>query len=87
MVSQGMVVLLNYGLHLAPGVLLFGLWFGLTPKSLPATRILILLAAFVLMRDAMTPLGMWALSDEVQIAFTANTFVLAALGGLSVLLS
>ena len=86
MVSQGLVVLLNYGLHLAPGLLLFGLWFGLTPKSLPAMRILILLAAFVLMRDVMTPLGMWALSDDVQIAFTANAFVLAALGGLSVLL-
>ncbi|NVZ69347.1 CPBP family intramembrane glutamic endopeptidase [Pseudomonas costantinii] len=81
-----MLVLTKYVTYLTPGLLLFGLWFALTPKSLTAMRILILLAAFVLMRDAMTPLGMWALSSEVQIAFTNNAFVLAALGGLSVLL-
>lgn len=86
MITQGIAVLVNYTIYLAPGLLLFGAWFALTPKSLPAMRILTLLAAFVLMRDAMTPLGLWALSDEVQIAFTTNTFVLAALGGLSLLL-
>nr|WP_256262073.1 CPBP family intramembrane glutamic endopeptidase [Pseudomonas costantinii] len=86
MITEGMLVLTKYVTYLTPGLLLFGLWFALTPKSLTAMRILILLAAFVLMRDAMTPLGMWALSSEVQIAFTNNAFVLAALGGLSVLL-
>lgn len=86
MITQGMVALVNYSIHLTPGLLLFGAWFALTPRSMTAIRILILLAAFVLMRDAMTPLRMWALSDDVQIAFTANTFVLAALGGLSLLL-
>ncbi len=86
MINQGLGVLIDYGIHLVPGVLLFGLWFALTPKSLLALRIFVLLAAFVLMRDVMTPLGMWALGSEVQIAFTANTFVLAALGGLSLLL-
>ncbi len=86
MISQGMGVLINYGIHLAPGLVLFGLWFALTPRAMPAMRILILLTAFVLMRDAMTPLGMWSLSSEVQIAFSANAFVLAALGGMSVLL-
>lgn len=86
MITQGMAVLINYGTYLAPGLLLFGLWFALTPKSLTGMRILILLVAFVLMRDVMTPLGMWSLGSAVQLAFTANTFVLAALGGLSVLL-
>lgn len=86
MIAQGMAVLLHYTAYVAPGVLLLGLWFVLTPRSLPAMRILILLVAFVLMCDVMTPLGLWALSDAVQIAFTANTFVLAALGGLSLLL-
>ncbi|NWA67568.1 CPBP family intramembrane glutamic endopeptidase [Pseudomonas reactans] len=86
MITQGMAVLVNYGTYLAPGLALFGLWFALTPRTLTALRILILLAAFVLMRDVMTPLGMWALSSEVQLAFTANTFVLAVLGGLSALL-
>lgn len=81
-----MAILVSYGLHLAPGLLLFGLWFALTPSRLVAMRILILLAAFVLMRDVMTPLGMWALSSEVHIAFSANAWVLAMLGGLSVVL-
>ncbi len=86
MITQGIAVLVNYGAYLAPGLLLFGLWFALTPRSLAAMRILILLAAFVLMRDAMTPLGLWALSDAVSIAFTDNALVLAALGGLSLVL-
>nr|WP_218169022.1 CPBP family intramembrane glutamic endopeptidase [Pseudomonas sp. E6002] len=75
--------MVHYGIYLLPGLILFGLWFGLTPKTLPGLRIVILLLAFVLMRDAMTPLGMWSLSREVQIEFTANPWVLAALGGLS----
>jgi len=86
MITQGMAVLINYSTYLAPGLALFGLWFALTPRSLTALRILILLTAFVLMRDVMTPLGMWSLGSEVQLVFTANTFVLAVLGGLSVLL-
>lgn len=81
-----MAVLIHYSAYLAPGLALFGLWFALTPRSLTALRILILLAAFVLMRDVMTPLGLWSLGSEVQLGFTANTFVLAVLGGLSVLL-
>lgn len=86
MISEGLSVLLDYAAHLAPGLLLFGLWFALTPKSLPALRICVLLAAFVLMRDVMTPLGMWALGSDAQIAFTANGFVLVVLGGLSIVL-
>ena len=86
MITQGLAILINYSIHLTPGMLLFGAWFALTPKSLTAMRILILLATFVLMRDVMTPLGMWALSDTVSIAFTRNTFVLAVLGFLSLLL-
>lgn len=83
MIAEAFAVLVHYGLYLLPGLILFGLWFGLTPKTLPGLRIVILLLAFVLMRDAMTPLGMWSLSREVQIEFTANPWVLAALGGLS----
>lgn len=83
MIAEAFAVLVHYGFYLLPGLILFGLWFGFTPKTLPGLRIVILLLAFVLMRDAMTPLGMWSLSREVQIEFTANPWVLAALGGLS----
>jgi membrane protease YdiL (CAAX protease family) len=82
-IAEVFAVLGHYGIYLFPGLILFGLWFVLTPKTLPGLRIVILLLAFVLMRDAMTPLGMWSLSREVQIEFTANPWVLAALGGLS----
>ncbi len=85
MIIEGMGVLVKYASYLAPGLLLFGLWFALTPRVLLAMRMLILIAAFVLMRDAMTPLGMWSLSSNVQIAFTDNAFVLAALGSFSLL--
>ena len=85
MIIEGVRMLANYATHLAPGLLLFGLWFALTPRALTVMRIVLLLMAFVLMRDVMTPLGLWALGSEVQIAFSENALVLAALGGLSVL--
>ena len=46
MITQGMATLVNFGIHLTPGLLLFGAWFALTPRSMTAIRILILLAAF-----------------------------------------
>jgi len=39
MITQGLVVLINCGIHLAPGLMLFGLWFALTPKSLPGAAV------------------------------------------------
>ncbi|KIQ60136.1 MULTISPECIES: CPBP family intramembrane glutamic endopeptidase [Pseudomonas] len=80
MIAQAIVILLDYALYLIPGLVLFGLWFGLTPKALTGTRILILLMAFVLMRDVMTPLRLWSLKGDLQISFLANPFVLATLG-------
>ncbi|QTH12338.1 CPBP family intramembrane metalloprotease [Pseudomonas corrugata] len=86
MIAEGFAVLLDYSLYLSPGLVLLGLWFGLTPKSQTGLRIAILILAFVLMRDAMTPLRMWFLNDDMQIGFLANPFVLASLGGLSLAL-
>lgn len=80
MIAEGLAVLLDYVRYLLPGLTLFGLWFALTPKTQTALRIVILLLAFVLMRDAMTPLGMWSLNGDLQIGFLANPFVLAVLG-------
>ncbi|AMZ69877.1 MULTISPECIES: CPBP family intramembrane glutamic endopeptidase [Pseudomonas] len=86
MIAEGLVVLLDYTLYLLPSLALFGLWFALTPKTQTALRIVIVLLAFVLMRDAMTPLGMWSLNGDLQIGFLANPFVLAMLGASSLLL-
>ncbi|WP_273820857.1 CPBP family intramembrane glutamic endopeptidase [Pseudomonas asplenii] len=83
MIHDGLVVLIHYGLYLIPGLLLCGFWFGLVPGTQPALRMMILLLTFVLLRDAMTPLGLWSLSGDLQIGFIANPFVLTVLGGLS----
>lgn len=80
MIDEGLAVLLDYTLYLLPGLVLFGLWFALTPKTQTALRIVILLLAFVLMRDAMTPLGMWSLNGNLRIGFLTNPFALAMLG-------
>ncbi|WP_413791684.1 MULTISPECIES: CPBP family glutamic-type intramembrane protease [unclassified Pseudomonas] len=80
MIAEGLAVLLGYTMYLLPGLVLFGLWLALTPKTQTVLRIVILLLAFVLMRDAMTPLGMWALNDDLRIGFLGNPFVLAMLG-------
>lgn len=86
MIAEGIAVLLKYAIYLAPGLVLFGLWFGLTPRNQTGLRILILVLAFVLMRDVMTPLQMWRLNGNLQIGFLANPFVLALLGGSSLML-
>lgn len=86
MIVEGLAVLLDYTMYLLPGLALFGLWFALTPKTQTALRIVILLLAFVLMRDAMTPLRLWSLTGDLQIGFMANPFALAMLGVSSLVL-
>lgn len=83
MIAEGLSLLIDYGIYLVPGLSLCALWFWLTPKTQSGLRIAILLLSFVLMRDVMTPLGLWSLSGDVQIGFISNPFVVAALGVLS----
>ncbi|MEE1924681.1 CPBP family intramembrane glutamic endopeptidase [Pseudomonas sp. 148P] len=83
MLQEGLASLASYLLHITPGLVLCALWFLLTPKTQPGLRILILLLAFVLVRDAMTPTGLWSLDGQVCIGFLDNPLVLAALGLMS----
>ena len=39
MIADAFTVLIHYGIYLLPGLILFGLWFGLTPKTMPGVRI------------------------------------------------
>lgn len=73
-------VLVNYSIYIAPALLFIPLWFLLTPTNATGLRIAILLAGFVLMRDAMTPLEIWAPSATMQIAFHQDPLVLTGLG-------
>ena len=84
MIEQGFAQLSAYLLHLLPGLALCALWFWLTPKAATGLRILILLLAFVLVRDAMTPHGLWSLTGHMRIGFSPNPMVLLALGAMSV---
>lgn len=56
---SGLTLLFSFGLYISPGLIAFALLFVLIPKSETALRIVALIMAFVLMRDAMTPMGLW----------------------------
>lgn len=86
MLQDGLTHLATYLLHITPGLTLCALWFWLTPNSRTGLRILILLLAFILVRDAMTPTGLWSLDGQVRIGFIDNPLVLAALGLMSLAL-
>jgi len=83
MLQEGLSHLASYLLHITPGLVLCVLWFLLTPKTQAGLRILILLLTFILLRDAMTPTGLWSLDGQVRIGFIDNPLVLAALGLMS----
>ena len=53
----------NYFARVAPGLVLTAAVLALTRRS-PRLRIVIYLAMFVLLRDAMTPLGLWSFGRE-----------------------
>jgi uncharacterized protein len=53
----------NFLLRVAPGMILAAAVLALTCRS-PRLRIVIYLAIFVLLRDAMTPLGLWSFGKE-----------------------
>jgi membrane protease YdiL (CAAX protease family) len=53
----------NYLVRVAPGLVLAAAVLALTRRS-PRLRIVIYLALFVLLRDAMTPLGLWSFEGE-----------------------
>ena len=83
MIEHALSQLATYLLHLSPGLALCALWFWLTPRAASGLRILILILTFILVRDAMTPAGLWSLGTGMQLGFSSNPLVLAALGLMS----
>lgn len=72
--------LVAYGVYLLPGLALIAAWYVLVPRKALGLSIAILILGFVLMRDALTPLGLWAPGNDLTIAFVDNGFILAGLG-------
>ena len=82
--NEGMELLATYNMRMAPGLLVFALCLLLLPRAAIGLRIALYIAIFILVRDAMTPTGLWSF-DGLRISFFNDTFVLATLGIASVL--
>ncbi|MEU6726468.1 CPBP family glutamic-type intramembrane protease [Nonomuraea wenchangensis] len=78
--------LLAYGVRILPGLLLIGACFTLARAERdPLSRILTLIFGFILIRDAMTPLGFWRLGTAggvpwLRFTDQAGILLLFALG-------
>ncbi|MEQ8268161.1 MAG: CPBP family intramembrane glutamic endopeptidase [Parvibaculum sp.] len=81
---DGTEILWTYNMRMAPGLVAFALCLALLPRAAVGLRIALYIAIFILVRDAMTPVGLWSF-DELRISFFDNAFVLALLGTTSVL--
>lgn len=76
-------VLLDYAARLAPGFILFAVCFALLPLRAIGARIALYIGLFVLIRDAMTPAGLWHIGEGVRLDFHRDPSVLAALAATS----
>ncbi|GAA2112077.1 CPBP family intramembrane glutamic endopeptidase [Actinomadura alba] len=76
--------LLDYGFRILPGLILIGACFALSRgEGDPLLRIIALVLGFILIRDAMTPLGFWRFgtADAVPwLRFTGEAGILLSFG-------
>ena len=82
--SAEIELLQEYVLRMLPGVLAFALCLALLPRASIGLRIALYIAIFILVRDAMTPVGLWQF-DGFRIGFFGEGFGLAMLGLSSIL--
>ncbi|MEJ8280650.1 CPBP family intramembrane glutamic endopeptidase [Pseudonocardia spirodelae] len=77
-------VLLDLSLRVLPGVIVLGAASVVVGRSSPLLRIVLLVLGFVLVRDAMTPLGLWSLGPAphglLWLRFPPDPVVLTAVG-------
>lgn len=85
------VFVIEYPLRLLPGLTVLAAAFVALGRSAPLLRIVVLVLGFVLLRDAMTPLGLWSLGTApngvLWVRFAPEPVVLVGLGAFGVLLS
>lgn len=69
-----MDVILTYGLRVAPGIAALLLLLTALPRKAAGMRIVVYIAIFIVIRDAMTPIGLWRFGTEgvFWIRFTAS---------------
>jgi membrane protease YdiL (CAAX protease family) len=78
-------LLLAYTLRLLPGLALGGAFLALLPRARVELRLATWVLLFILMRDAMTPLGLWRFGDEggFWLRMSQDTGLLLCMGGLA----
>ncbi len=83
------MVLLDYMLIISPGFILFIVFILLVPREMKGVRIMGYIMLFILIRDAMTPLGFWNFGTDggFWIRFAHNGPLLAFLGASSIALA
>lgn len=77
-----MELLFDYTLRLLPGLVLIGLLVALIPKEFILFRVVVLVMGFILMRDAMTPAGLWEFGiteNTMWLRFIDSGFILLVL--------
>lgn len=85
-----MDIIFEYLLRITPGFLLVVALYLLLPKKAMESKIFILIFGFILMRDAMTPLGLWKVGASqhlLWIRFIDDSLILILLGIVSLLLT
>lgn len=78
--------LFSYFIRIAPGLIIILAAFFLLPKKQLLAKIFLLIFAFVLMRDAMTPVGFWSFNiteSTMWLRFIDSPLILFVLGILS----
>ena len=80
MLLEALPVVLSYLWRILPVVGLFAAWLACIPRPQTSMRVLVLIFAFVCIRDMMTPSGLWAVGGEPPLRFHANPWVLTLLG-------
>lgn len=84
MFADAVAAFTAYNLRFLPALLLFIAALLWVPRRLGGLRLALYIGLFIIMRDAMTPVGLWSF-DALRIGFFANPLVLAGLGTVSVL--
>lgn len=85
-----MATLMNYSLTIFPAMVIFAITFMLIPRTERLFRKLILILAFILIRDAMTPTEIWQFgihNGVIWLRFIESHFVILTLGVMSLFLS
>lgn len=77
-----------FGWRVLPGMLLIAVTYALLPRKAGLAKVFLLVFAFLLVRDAMTPAGFWQFGvtpSTIWLRFTDNGLLLMILGGTSLL--